>query len=139
MGDDVAVNAAQTISLIMVGDDGEDASVAGSSEGSTRLDEGFCSSSGSATWPSSLLIYDWDDTLFPTTWVQKNDLVSFHSVTTMDQFAHLGRLAQCVHENLSLSKRLGKVIIVTNADAGWVELSCSRFMPSLRWLLEESD
>merc|ERR1719181_518468 len=37
---------------------------------------------------------------------------------------------------LRRAKRLGQVMIVTNGEKGWVELSCSKFVPKVAPLLE---
>lgn len=52
------------------------------------------------------------------------------------QESELAELACCAAETLRCAKRLGTVILVTNAERGWIELSCTRFMPTLLPLLE---
>ena len=78
------------------------------------------------------IIFDWDDTLLPTTF-----LIPFQSliyqplskplpnniqrkIVEVDEFAS---------KLLEKSKQNGKVLIITNAAEGWVELSAQRFMP----------
>jgi hypothetical protein len=56
-------------------------------------------------YDETCFIFDWDDTILPSTWVQG--------------------------QGLRLAKELGTVVFVTNAERGWVELSCQKFMPSL--------
>lgn len=46
-------------------------------------------------------------------------------------------LAQQAAETLQMAKRFGKVVLVTNAECGWIELSCRKFMPSLYPHLED--
>lgn len=79
-----------------------------------------------------LIIFDWDDTLFPTTWLEKQELLLDHTVILEDEErAELSTLAERVICTLQTARACGTVVIVTNAMEGWVEVSCQRFMPSL--------
>jgi len=85
----------------------------------------------------TVLIFDWDDTVFPSSWVQDQGLrLDGESQLTESQQAELGELARLAAETLSLAKRLGTLVLVTNAERGWIELSCQKFMPALCPLLE---
>lgn len=79
----------------------------------------------------NLIIFDWDDTLFPTTWLREQGLLEREAVITPDQDAQLQALANSVAVTLEAAKRRGGVAIVTNAEQGWVEMSCRAIMPSL--------
>jgi hypothetical protein len=84
----------------------------------------------------TILIFDWDDTMLPSTWIQAQGLrLDDDSVVTETQQEQLQVLASHAIETLCVAKRHGKVLLVTNAERGWIELSCSKFMPSLLpWL-----
>lgn len=86
-----------------------------------------CSEQGGV---ESLILFDWDDTLFPTSWIQQQGLMQARSINEM-QKAHLKQLAQVVSRTLDMAVQIGNVVIVTNAEKGWVESSCEAFMPSL--------
>lgn len=79
----------------------------------------------------TILLFDWDDTLCPSSYCMHTlqlgvfDPPPEHLCHTMEQIA---LKAQKV---LELASELGKVVIVTNAEAGWVELSCQSWLPSL--------
>lgn len=91
-------------------------------------------------WPAPceiLLIFDWDDTLFPTTWLRERGLLEEDALITPEQDVQLQALANLVAATLETAKRRGGVAIVTNAEQGWVELSCRAFMPSLQNHLED--
>lgn len=84
---------------------------------------------------STLIILDWDDTLFPTSWtVSKNiDLINplmrkkyAHSFNNLDN--RLSRL-------LTLLQNYGTVVIITNAMNEWVDLSSS-VLPQTKPLLQ---
>jgi len=85
----------------------------------------------------TLLIFDWDDTVLPSTWVQANNirLDRCHELLPW-QREMLSEAAQTVAETLRMAKQFGTVVFVTNAERGWIELSCQRFMPTLYPFLE---
>merc|ERR1712224_21146 len=56
-----------------------------------------------------------------------------------EQKAHLEQLALCVSRTLDMAVQVGHVVIVTNAETGWVEQSCEAFMPSLIGKLQRVD
>eukprot|EP00448_Togula_jolla_P035117 CAMPEP_0170634350 /NCGR_PEP_ID=MMETSP0224-20130122/36548_1 /TAXON_ID=285029 /ORGANISM="Togula jolla, Strain CCCM 725" /LENGTH=254 /DNA_ID=CAMNT_0010963591 /DNA_START=36 /DNA_END=800 /DNA_ORIENTATION=+ len=80
----------------------------------------------------TILIFDWDDTVLPSTWIQEQGLrLDNDSVPTAEQKAQLETMAEYAAQSLNTAKRHGKVVLVTNAEEGWIELSCNKFMPSL--------
>lgn len=83
----------------------------------------------------TLILFDWDDTLLPTTWIEQEGLLV--ATPTSEQATQLQHLAERVDATLRAAKQRGKVTIITNAMHGWVEQSCSLFMPSLLHYLEE--
>mmetsp|Transcript_40323 Transcript_40323/g.96734 ORF Transcript_40323/g.96734 Transcript_40323/m.96734 type:complete len:449 (+) Transcript_40323:58-1404(+) len=89
--------------------------------------------SSSAQWrqqDETLMIFDFDDTLFPTTWVAQNRLKAMSRLPPCVP-AMLAAQEQVVRKLLTAAKMLGDVVIVTNASVGWVGNCIQRFMPSL--------
>jgi len=85
----------------------------------------------------TVLIFDWDDTVLPSTWVHEQGLrLDAECVPTLDQEEKLNTLALQAANTLWVAKSFGQVILVTNAERGWIELSCQKFMPSLYPYLE---
>lgn len=85
----------------------------------------------------TLLIFDWDDTLLPSTWISKQGLrLDEASVVSDAQREELNTVAQSAIRTLRAAKRHGTVVIVTNAERGWIELSSRKWMPSICPLLE---
>jgi hypothetical protein len=85
----------------------------------------------------TLLIFDWDDTCLPSAWVQSQGLrLDEESKVSPEQREQLNQVANVVMETLRLSKQCGTVVLVTNAERGWIELSCQKFMPTLYPMLE---
>lgn len=85
---------------------------------------------------NTTIIVDWDDTIFPSSQLSQLDLDIFSIGASKD----LEDLYPELHKQMleldiiasnffSTSPESGMVIIVTNADRGWVELSCSEFLP----------
>jgi hypothetical protein len=96
----------------------------------------------------TVIIFDWDDTLFPTAYV-RSDLELSLKVPLKDQNileplkAEVGdQLAQCVkqvEQLLKLATSFGKVFIVTLARYPWVANSCSFFYHGMDAVLESLD
>lgn len=85
----------------------------------------------------TLFIFDWDDTVLPSTWVQREGL-RLDSASKVSE-AQRGRLAEAATTGaatLLAAKRHGTVVLVTNAERGWIELSCQKFLPTLYPMLE---
>lgn len=80
----------------------------------------------------TFIIFDWDDTMLPSSWVQEQGLRLDRDLElSTQQQEELGELARQVAETFRLAKQFGTVVLVTNAERGWIELSCQRYMPSL--------
>jgi hypothetical protein len=80
----------------------------------------------------TIFIFDWDDTCLPSTWVSGQGLtLNQESIVSQSQLQQLDEAAKVVAKTLSLAKRYGTVVLVTNAEEGWIELSCRKFIPSL--------
>lgn len=73
------------------------------------------------------IIFDWDDTLFPSTWI-KNQGYGYDFIMTEKIKEKMDDLAKVVIRVLTLAKNLGDVIIVTNAIDKWVEDSTVRYL-----------
>lgn len=85
----------------------------------------------------TILIFDWDDTVLPSSWVQGQGLrLDDESKLSCWQREQLSEVAQVAAETLRIAKQLGTVVLVTNAERGWIELSCQKFMPTLYPALE---
>jgi hypothetical protein len=81
----------------------------------------------------TLIILDWDDTLFPNTWLLEQGLnLKENSVSPNEtQKMELRNVARLVSRTLRRAKCCGTVIVITNAERGWVELTSRRFLPEV--------
>lgn len=83
----------------------------------------------------ALICIDWDDTLLPTSVIkieatrQKVKLASV--VITNALAAQLKVLTDTVIEFVKAMSAVGSVCIITNAEPGWVQHSCKKYMPAL--------
>uniref|UniRef100_A0A7S4SJG6 Uncharacterized protein n=1 Tax=Alexandrium monilatum TaxID=311494 RepID=A0A7S4SJG6_9DINO len=89
----------------------------------------------------TIIIFDWDDTLCPTTCLRRvaatNDRGRLSVKLTAETQSDLNMLADQVHLLLSRAKMMGKVVIVTNAARPWVDISCSCCLPALKVALQD--
>jgi hypothetical protein len=74
---------------------------------------------------NTLFILDWDDTLFPTNWVIKNNIISYQHETVPILFDKLDKSLSKLLNKLLI---IGNIIIVTNAMSVWIKIS-SQFLP----------
>jgi hypothetical protein len=88
---------------------------------------------------SSLIIFDWDDTLFPTTALAEagcldidndRDFVEEH-LRHRPTFEELAECDAAAVRVLASARHVGNPIIVTDSDHGWVHETVARFLPML--------
>ncbi|KAF4689742.1 hypothetical protein FOZ60_001169 [Perkinsus olseni] len=84
----------------------------------------------------TLVIFDWDDTICPTTWAKVNGLNVCDPFVPEQFIDPLAELAEMAAKMIRVAASLGKVVIVTNAQDGWFELSCRKWLPSLEPLFQ---
>jgi nucleoside-triphosphatase THEP1 len=75
-----------------------------------------------------LVVFDWDDTLFPTTHLHPVDESEYANL--IKKYArHLTAIEDRVVNLLETCLKQAKVVIITNARKGWVEFSSKKFLP----------
>jgi hypothetical protein len=80
----------------------------------------------------TLMIWDWDDTLLPSTWINTKGMrLDDDEPPSPEIRRQLAAVAADIERTLRLALTLGTVVVVTNAETGWVDLSCRKFFPSL--------
>ena len=84
-----------------------------------------------------LFLFDWDDTLFPSTFLNKHGYykrdkipVNIHSKIKL-----LENIILDIFKNII---SFSELVIVTNSDEGWVTTSCKLFMPNLHMFIERN-
>eukprot|EP00429_Kryptoperidinium_foliaceum_P066275 CAMPEP_0176067706 /NCGR_PEP_ID=MMETSP0120_2-20121206/33798_1 /TAXON_ID=160619 /ORGANISM="Kryptoperidinium foliaceum, Strain CCMP 1326" /LENGTH=324 /DNA_ID=CAMNT_0017401329 /DNA_START=50 /DNA_END=1024 /DNA_ORIENTATION=+ len=89
------------------------------------------------TEDETLFIFDWDDTILPSSWLQRQGLrLDAACGVSESQRELLASVAAAAMETLILAKHSGTVVLVTNAERGWIELSCRKFVPALLPIIE---
>lgn len=88
----------------------------------------------------TIIIFDWDDTLCPSTWMRKHarfDNKGRPCRIEPETKMELTMLTDQIIPLLLSAQQLGKVVMVTNARRPWVDTSCKNFLPSVRRHLQE--
>jgi hypothetical protein len=85
------------------------------------------------TMGTTVTIFDWDDTLLCTSFLQANE-AKLEGVPA-GMRCYISTLGGRVRKLLELSMAAGHVFIITNASQGWVEESAARYLPEVEPLL----
>ncbi|KAF8819579.1 hypothetical protein IE077_000804 [Cardiosporidium cionae] len=98
----------------------------------TQHDSDFSGSSEGFSHEETMIIFDWDDTLIPSTWLSQYKMSpdGLYLLSQEDEAA-LVAMTEMTRKTLETASMWGTVIIVTNAESGWIELSCQKFLPDL--------
>jgi len=85
----------------------------------------------------TIIIFDWDDTLCPSTTCMRQHGLSVLGALPEGELAEsLAVLTTEVQGLLEKAFELAdKVVVVTNAEEGWVDLSCKAWLPGLKGIL----
>jgi hypothetical protein len=83
-----------------------------------------------------LILLDWDDTILPTSFLSQRS-ISLDDEVPHDVQEVLRTYCEVVRKTLVQLKERGHLVIVTNAEQGWVELTMAQFLPGLEPLLQD--
>ena len=86
---------------------------------------------------NTLIIFDWDDTLLPTSFLTPGGSFNEEIKLSDSDIEKLKKIEECVFLILTESIEKGNVFIITNAGKGWVEFSANKFYPSIMELLKK--
>ena len=96
----------------------------------------FSSASDTPRRDPTVIIFDWDDTLLPSSWLAANDLrLDSPAEVSPEHRAELEAVEEHTVALLERALTLGDVHLVTNAETGWIELSSEKFMPRVARML----
>ena len=76
---------------------------------------------------NTLIILDWDDTLFPTSWVNKND-INIININKIGYIKYFEKIDISLNKLFNNMVNLGDVLIITNALLNWIDIS-SKILP----------
>eukprot|EP00927_Polykrikos_kofoidii_P048571 TRINITY_DN42831_c0_g1_i1.p1 TRINITY_DN42831_c0_g1~~TRINITY_DN42831_c0_g1_i1.p1 ORF type:complete len:432 (-),score=78.89 TRINITY_DN42831_c0_g1_i1:173-1468(-) len=109
----------------------------------------FNSQAAFARKDQTVIVFDWDDTLFPTTCLldaMKLDVevpLDLQVCMTVEMLEEASKsIRECEDQAiniLTLARELGHVVVVTLASEGWVSMVCKNFFPRLGEVLKEHD
>lgn len=85
----------------------------------------------------TLIILDWDDTLFPTSWITKKNIDLTNDDTYNKYIVSFGKLDLLLYKLLNNFLKCGNVTIVTNAALKWVSIS-SNILPNTQKLIKNN-
>ncbi|KAF4671839.1 hypothetical protein FOL46_009844 [Perkinsus olseni] len=107
-----------------------------SSEENTTLtgdeDSSIVSAFAGTCKEDTLIIFDWDDTILPTRFLTVECGLRVDGPGPSPELRKtLDAYAQLANATLLTAMELGTVIIITNAETGWLPLTCAKFLPSL--------
>jgi len=71
----------------------------------------------------NLIIFDWDDTLFPTSWIFNLNIIIDNVINIKNYIVYFNELDNAVSKLLFESLKLGKVVIITNANINWINMT----------------
>lgn len=109
-------------------------SAGGGKDRSESLEEAKEATSVGASMPEDLrretiIVFDWDDTILPTSWLERVNALSGSGVLRPQLREQVAVLCKAAAETLQLAAQMGTVILITNSSPGWVDQSCKLFMP----------
>ena len=84
---------------------------------------------------NSLFIFDWDNTLFPTTFLTKEEIID--SNLPEEYIEIFSMLEKSIIKIINLAINKGDVYIITNSSIGWVEFSIHKYFPNLKKYLNK--
>ena len=87
---------------------------------------------------NSIIIFDWDDTLLPTTFLTSGGNNNLENINISDnEKEKITNLQNLVFNLLNEAVEKGEVYIITNAGQGWVEYSADCIYPDIHEVLSK--
>lgn len=87
---------------------------------------------------NTIIIIDWDDTLYPTSWTMQNNIDLTDPKSRYKYIKYFENLDEHLSSTLQHIKTLGDVLIITNAMPEWVQLTVS-VLPKTKRVLKNVD
>ena len=86
---------------------------------------------------NSLIIFDWDDTILPTSFLTPRGIFDDKNELNPKDQARIYKLEETVKNLLSVAVKNGDIYIITNAGEGWVQFSANKYYPSVVEILNK--
>ena len=85
---------------------------------------------------NNLSIFDWDDTLFPTSFLVQEDIINDENLPE-EYIDIISILEEAIIKVINFAIKKGDVYIITNSSIGWVEFSVNKYYPKLKKYLDK--
>lgn len=85
---------------------------------------------------NTIIIIDWDDTLYPTSWVMNTNIDLTNPKSRYKYMEYFKELDKHISHTLKKILLCGDVIIITNAMPEWLDLAIS-MLPSTKTVLDD--
>ena len=85
---------------------------------------------------NNLSIFDWDDTLFPTSFLVQEDIINDENLPE-EYIDIISILEEAIIKVINFALNKGDVYIITNSSIGWVEFSTNKYYPNLKKYLDK--
>ena len=85
---------------------------------------------------NSLFIFDWDDTLFPTSFLVNEDIINEENISEEIKKLFF-KLEEIVVNILNFAIYKGDVYIITNSSFSWFNFSSDKYLPNLKNVLKK--
>ncbi|KAG9403657.1 hypothetical protein AC1031_006307 [Aphanomyces cochlioides] len=99
----------------------------------------LCQADGERT----IAVFDWDDTLCPSSWLNAQGLLPLYRghVVPLNSMVRqvLSALEERIFALLTKAMSYGPVFVVTAAEKGWVEAASTMYMPTISALFKKSN
>eukprot|EP00419_Tripos_fusus_P008734 CAMPEP_0172664320 /NCGR_PEP_ID=MMETSP1074-20121228/6513_1 /TAXON_ID=2916 /ORGANISM="Ceratium fusus, Strain PA161109" /LENGTH=403 /DNA_ID=CAMNT_0013480445 /DNA_START=22 /DNA_END=1230 /DNA_ORIENTATION=+ len=79
----------------------------------------------------TVIVFDWDDTILPTSWLERIHVLAGGGPLRPEVQRALGALSALAAQTMQFAATLGTVVLITNSAPGWVDQSCQLFMPQM--------
>ena len=86
----------------------------------------------------NMTILDWDDTIFPSSWCNKNMINLNDSESVSNYKLYFIELDKTVSEFLINLQKFGEIYIVTNANIKWIK-ACLNILPHTKKVIMENN
>ena len=81
----------------------------------------MCSLNKEKIYLTNIFIIDWDDTLFPTTWINNNSIDINNEKTKNEYRLYFLELDKIISNLIITFNKIGDIYIVTNANLKWIK------------------
>jgi len=79
----------------------------------------------------TVIVFDWDDTILPTSWLERIHVLAGGSPLRPDVQRQLAALSALASQTMHFAATMGTVVFITNSAPGWLDQSCQLFMPQI--------